>query len=50
MVFRAEVKKTNTASAAVFRRLGFLESPLADREDVAVFRFDNGSGTRSESG
>jgi UDP-2,4-diacetamido-2,4,6-trideoxy-beta-L-altropyranose hydrolase len=47
MVFRAELKKTNTASAAVFRRLGFLESPFADREDITVFRFDNGSGNNS---
>ena len=49
MVFRAELKKTNTASAAVFRRLGFLESPLAEREDVTVFRFDSGSGAPAES-
>ncbi len=50
MVFRAEVKKTNKASAAVFRRLGFFESPLAGREDVAVFRFDSGCGIPAESG
>jgi UDP-2,4-diacetamido-2,4,6-trideoxy-beta-L-altropyranose hydrolase len=50
MVFRAELKKTNTASAAVFRRLGFREFPLADREDVTVFRFDSGSGAPAEIG
>jgi UDP-2,4-diacetamido-2,4,6-trideoxy-beta-L-altropyranose hydrolase len=48
VVFRAEVKKSNAVSAAVFARLGFHESPLTDRVDVTVFLFDSGSETAAE--
>jgi len=44
IVFRAEVKRSNRASAAVFARLGFLESPAPDRGDLTLFHFDSGRG------
>lgn len=40
VVFRAEVKRSNPASASVFARLGFREAPAEGGPDLAVYRFD----------
>jgi UDP-2,4-diacetamido-2,4,6-trideoxy-beta-L-altropyranose hydrolase len=41
ILFRAEVKACNSISAAVFARLGFLESESLERSDLRVFHFDS---------
>jgi len=47
-IFRAEVKASNPASAAVFARLGFRESASANRSDVKIYRFDSARRTLPE--
>lgn len=41
VTFCADVKESNPASAAVFRRLGFAESAAAAGGDIRTFRFDS---------
>jgi UDP-2,4-diacetamido-2,4,6-trideoxy-beta-L-altropyranose hydrolase len=48
IVFRAEVKHSNPASASVFARLGFRELPARNGGDLAVFQFDSGLDTLAE--
>lgn len=48
MVFRAEVKQTNPASAAVFARLGFRESQNRDAAGLTVYHFDSGNDRLAE--
>lgn len=48
VVFRAEVKESNKASAGTFAGLGYIVSASSDRADLKIFRFDTATQTMSE--